>query len=70
MTDQETEDIVITCIKRCTTIEQLKVLRKLHADSTVAVQSAIITRARQLHEAAIAKAEELYRGKSSVNWDG
>ena len=69
MTDQETQDIVITCVKRCTTIEQLKVLRRLH-DGNGAVQSAIITRTRELHEAAIAKAEELYRGKSSVNWDG
>ena len=64
MNNQETQDIVITCVKQCTTIDQLKVLRKLHAGNG-AVQSAIITRTRQLHEEAIAAAEERYRGKSS-----
>ena len=56
MTNQETLDIVITCIKRCTTIDQLKVLRKLHAGNS-AVQSAIITRTRELHLAEILKHE-------------
>ena len=69
MTNQETQDIVITCVKQCTTIDQLKVLRRLHAGNGP-VQSAIITRTRELHQEAILKAEEQYRGKSSVGWDG
>ena len=69
MTNQETQDIIITCVKHCTTIDQLKVLRRLHAGNGP-VQSAIITRTRELHQEAILKAEELYRGKSSVGWDG
>ena len=52
MTNQETQDIVITCVKRCTTIDQLKVLRRMHAGNG-AVQSAIITRTRELHMEAI-----------------
>jgi len=56
MTNQETQDIVITCVKHCTTIDQLKVLRRLHAGNGT-VQSAIITRTRELHMAAILKHE-------------
>jgi len=66
MTNQETQDIVITCVKQCTTIDQLKVLQRLHRDNGP-VQSAIITRACELHEAAILAAEEMYRGKSSFD---
>ena len=56
MTNQETQNIVITCVKQCTTIDQLKVLRRLHAGNG-AVQSAIITRTRELHMEAILKNE-------------
>ena len=56
MTNQETQDIVITCVKRCSSIEMLKVLRRLHA-SNRHVQSAIITRTRELHMEAILKNE-------------
>jgi len=66
MTNQETQDIVITCVKQSTTLDQLKVLRRLHSGNGP-VQSAIITRTRELHEEAILKAEERYRGKSSFH---
>ena len=56
MTNQETLDIVITCVKQCTTIGQLKVLAALHRGNG-AVASAIITRTRELHEEAILKNE-------------
>ncbi len=56
MTNQQTLDIVITCVKQCTTIDQLKVLRRLHAGNGF-VQSAIITRTRELHMEAILKNE-------------
>ena len=56
MTNQETQDIVITCVKQCTNIDQLKVLRRLHAGNGP-VQSAIITRTRELHMAEILKHE-------------
>ena len=56
MTNQQTQDIVITCVKHCTTLDQLKVLRRLHAGNG-SVQSAIITRTRELHMAAILKHE-------------
>ena len=56
MTDQETLDIIIACVKRCTTFDQLKVLRRLHAGNGP-VQSAIITRTRELHMEAILKNE-------------
>ena len=55
---------VIMRIKQCTNIQFLKRLRRLHANNGH-VQSAIITRARELHEAAIAAAEA-----TSVKWDG
>ena len=55
---------VIARVKQCKNIELLKRLRRLHANNGH-VQSAIITRTRQLHEEAIAAAEERYRGKSS-----
>lgn len=69
ITNQDSTALVITRVKQCTDINELKVLRRQY-DGNGFVQSAIITRARELHEAAIAAAEELYRGKSSVNWDG
>ena len=56
MTNQETLDIVIACVNQCTTIDQLKVLRTLHRGNGP-VQSAIITRTRELHMAAILKHE-------------
>ena len=56
MTNQQTLDIVITCVKQCTTIDQLKVLRTLHRGNGP-VQSAIITRTRELHMASILKHE-------------
>ena len=54
MTDQQTLELVITCVKHCTTLDQLKVLRTLHRGNGH-VQSAIITRTRELHREAIAK---------------
>ena len=69
ITNQDPTALVIMRVKQCTNIELLKRLRRLHANNGP-VQSAIITRARELHEAAIAAAEELYRDKSSVKWDG
>ena len=56
MTNQETLEIVITCVKQCTTIDQLKVLRTQHRGNGP-VQSAIITRTRELHMEAILKNE-------------
>ena len=56
--------LVITRVKRCNNIELLKRLRRLHAGNGP-VQSAIITRTRELHEAAIAAAEA-----PSEGWDG
>lgn len=69
MNQQEQNQLVISRVMQCTSIDELKVFRRQY-DGNGFVQSAVITRTRQLHEAAIAKAEELYRGKSSVNWDG
>ena len=69
ITNQDPTALVIMRVKQCTNINELKVLRRQH-DGNGHVQSVIITRTRELHEAAIAAAEELYRGKSSVNWDG
>jgi hypothetical protein len=69
ITNQDPTALVIMRVKQCTNINELKVLRRQH-DGNGRVQSVIITRTRELHEAAIAAAEELYRGKSSVNWDG
>ena len=48
-------------VKQCNNIELLKRLRRMYANNGF-VQSAIITRTRELHEAAIAAA--------SVKWDG
>ena len=55
--------LVIMRVKQCTNIELLKRLRRLHANNW-RVQSVIITRARELHEAAIRKQE------AAVEWDG
>ena len=55
--------LVIMRIKQCKNIELLKRLRRLHANNGP-VQSAIITRARELHEEAVAEVAR------SVKWDG
>ena len=62
--NQEPTAIVIMSIKQCKSIELLKRLRRMHAGNGP-IQSAIITRTRELHEAAIAAAEA-----PSVKWDG
>ena len=64
--NQDPTSVVIMRVKRCKNIELLKRLRRLHANNGP-VQSAIITRTRELHEEAIAAAEERYRGKSSFH---
>ena len=56
--------LVITRVKKCKSIPLLKRLQRLHANN-VHVQSAIITRTRELHEESIAAAEA-----PSVKWDG
>ena len=56
--------VVITRVKLCTNIELLKRFRRMYAGNGP-VQSAIITRTRELHEAAIAASEA-----PSVKWDG
>jgi len=48
--------LVIMRVKKCKNITLLKRLRRLHANN-MHVQSAIITRTRELHEEAIAAAE-------------
>ena len=48
MNREEQIKIVIECVMNCTTVDQLKVIRRLHA-GVGPVQSAIITRTRQLH---------------------
>jgi hypothetical protein len=53
--------VVITRVKNIKSIELLKRFRRMYAGNGP-VQSAIITRARELHEEAIAAA--------SVKWDG
>ena len=55
--------LVIMRVKQCTNIELLKRLRRLHANNGP-VQSAIITRTRELHEEAVAEVAR------SVKWDG
>ena len=56
--------VVIMRVKNIKNIELLKRFRRMYAGNGP-VQSAIITRARELHEAAIAAAEA-----PSVKWDG
>ena len=56
--------LVIMRVKQCKNIELLKRLRRMYAGNGP-VQSAIITRTRELHEAAIAAAEA-----ESEGWDG
>ena len=53
---KEPTAIVIMGIKQCKSIELLKRLRRMHANNGP-VQSAIITRTRELHEAEILKNE-------------
>ena len=48
--------LVITRVKQCKNIELLKRMRHMYAND-MDVQSAIITRARELHEAEILKNE-------------
>jgi hypothetical protein len=64
--NQDPTQVVIMRVKQCKNIELLKRLRRLHANNGP-VQSAIITRACELHKEAIAAAEERYRGKSSFH---
>ena len=64
ITNQNPTAHVITRNKQCTDINELKVLRRQYDDNG-RVQSVIITRTRELHEAAIAAAEA-----PSVKWDG
>ena len=59
--NQDPTQVVITRVKQCKNIELLKRFRRMYAGNGP-VQSAIITRTRELHEAAIAAA--------SVKWDG
>ena len=66
ITNQDPTSVVIMRVKQCNNIELLKRLRRLHANNGP-VQSAIITRTHELHEEAILKAEERYRGKSSFH---
>ena len=56
--------LVIMRVKKCKNIHLLKRLRRLHANN-MHVQSAIITRACELHKEAIAAAEA-----AAVKWDG
>ena len=62
--NQDPTALVIMRVKRCNNIELLKRFRRMYAGNGP-VQSAIITRAREMHEAAIAAAEA-----PSVKWDG
>ena len=55
MNNQETLDIIIACIKKCTTLDQLTVLRKLHSDNPRVIHE-IIMRSRDLHAEATLKA--------------
>ena len=64
ITNQDPTALVIMRVKQCNNIELLKRLRRMYAGNGF-VQSAIITRTRELHEAAIAAAEA-----PSVKWDG
>jgi hypothetical protein len=59
--NQDPTQVVITRVKNIKSIELLKRFRRMYAGNGP-VQSAIITRARELHEEAIAAA--------SVKWDG
>jgi hypothetical protein len=63
ITNLDPTALVIMRVKQCTNIQLLKRLRRLHANNGP-VQSAIITRARELHEAAIREHE------AAVEWDG
>ena len=58
--------LVIMRVKQCNNIELLKRLRRMYAGNGF-VQSAIITRTRELHEEAIAAAEAR---EAAVKWDG
>ena len=64
--NQDPTQVVITRVKQCNNIELLKRLRRMYAGNGP-VQSAIITRACELHEEAIAAAEAR---EAAVKWDG
>ena len=57
MTNQETIDIIIKCVKQCTTWDQLQVLSKHHG-SIPQIRMVINERACEI-------ADGLYRGRSS-----
>ena len=59
--NQDPTSVVIMHVKHCKSIELLKRLRRMYAGNGP-VQSAIITRTRELHEEAIAAIP--------VKWDG
>jgi hypothetical protein len=61
--NQDPTSVVIMRVKQCKNIELLKRLRRLHANNGP-VQSAIITRACELHQEAIREHE------ASKGWDG
>jgi len=65
ITNQDPTALVIMRVKQCTNIQLLKRLRRLHANNW-RVQSVIITRARERHEAAIREQE----AAAAVEWDG
>ena len=66
ITDQDPTTRAIIRVKKCKNIELLKRLRRMYAGNGF-VQSAIITRTRELHEEAIAATEALYNGKGSFD---
>lgn len=59
MTNQETIDIIIKCVKQCTTWDQLQVLSKHHGH-IAELRYAINERACEI-------ADGLYRGRSSFH---
>ena len=61
--NQDPTALVIMRVKQCKNIELLKRLRRMYAGNGP-VQSAIITRTREMHEAAIREHE------AAVEWDG
>ena len=66
ITNLDPTALVIMRVKQCNNIELLKRLRRMYAGNGF-VQSAIITRTRELHEEAIAAAEAR---EAAVKWDG
>lgn len=64
--NQDPTQVVIMRVKNIKSIELLKRYRRMYAGNGF-VQSAIITRTRELHEEAIAAAEAR---EAAVKWDG